>query len=973
MKYIGRPKQLVRRSALALAGAAVFTIPALGLVAVGPAQALADEALPQPAALEAPAVAGAAQSQEQDQAQGETQAREQAGGNAQAAAAAGPQGESGARGATQAQAQTEARGQGRPQAGAQAREQPQAPAAEAPGWHSGAGGTYYVDPDGSRHTGWLVTDTYEDYGLQRYWLGADGVLRGSSLVDAADAGWWAYSRPEGYVVRGRWVDSSSGLVYLADNDGRLESPGWHVTDSYGGGLQRYWVDASAHAAVPGYSADGWAHYTLADGSALRGAAEEGGEKWLADNDGRLASGWAVTSAFGGGLQRYWFGSDGRLVRGGLVSPERAGWWAYATPGGYVVRGKWADPETGLVYLADNDGRLADPGWHVTSAYGGGLQRYWVDASAHAAVPGYSQEGWAHYTLADGSVLRGALSSASGKWLADNDGRLASGWVVTDALGDGLQRYWFGSDGRLVRGGLVSPERAGWWAYATPGGYVVRGKWADPETGLVYLADNDGRLADPGWHVTSAYGGGLQRYWVDASAHAAVPGYSQEGWAHYTLADGSVLRGALVKDGERWLADNNGLLASGWTDSDAFEDSTETYYFVDGKAKQSCWIVSADYKDYGLQRYWLKSNGALARGELVDAADAGWWAYARPDGYVVRGKWTDPSTGYVYLANNDGKLEDPGWVVTGEYDGDLQRYWIDAKTHSAIPGYSSAGWPHVTLREGYVLRGETTFNGVKYSADNDGRVTGAAKDDGVTYTRYSFTLLAMAEKEHAQDRSHSVEEYAALLDPGKYSQGDNEFYQFAVLNGASHYCSAAQLNAFIAHYHSEGNLAGYGQTFIDAAAANGINAEYLLAHAILESGWGTSQLASGYAYDGKTAINGKTYAAGTYYNFFGIGAYDSSPLSGGRSMAVQNGWNSVSAAISGAASWLSRWYINSATYKQDTLYKMRWDVNDVEQGDTPWHQYATGTGWATDIADVMAMIYKYTGVTPGYTYDLPSYR
>lgn len=340
---------------------------------------------------------------------------------------------------------------------------------------------------------------------------------------------------------------------------------------------------------------------------------------------------------------------------------------------------------------------------------------------------------------------------------------------------------------------------------------------------------------------------------------------------------------------------------------------------------------------------------------------------------MRGKWTDPSTGYVYLANNDGKLEDPGWVVTSEYDGGLQRYWIDAKTHSAIPGYSSEGWPHVTLREGYVLRGETTFNGVKYSTDNDGRVTGAAKDNGITYTRYSFTLLSMAEKEHAQDRSHSVEEYAALLDPGKYSQGDSEFYQFAVLNGASHYCSAAQLNAFIARYHSEGNLAGYGQTFIDAAAANGINAEYLLAHAILESGWGTSQLASGYAYDGKTAINGKTYAAGTYYSFFGIGAYDSSPLSGGRSMAVQKGWNSVSAAISGAASWLSKWYINSATYKQNTLYKMRWDANDVEKGDTPWHQYATGTGWATDIADVMAMIYKYTGVTPDYTYDLPSYR
>ena len=559
MKYVGRPKQLVRRSALALAGAAVFTIPALGLVAVGPAQALADEALSQPAALTAPALAGAAQDQEQ--AQGESQAQTQAESQARAESQAQPQAQDQAQ-AAESQAQAQPDVQAEPDAQPQLAARAQAPVAEAPGWHSGQGGTYYVDPDGSRHTGWLVTDTYEDYGLQRYWMGADGVLRTSALVDAADAGWWAYARPEGYVVRGRWVDSSSGLVYLADNDGRLEDPGWVVTDAYGGGLQRYWVDASAHAAVPGYSADGWAHYTLADGCVLRGAAEAGGERWLADNDGRLASGWAVTSAFGGGLQRYWFGADGRLVRGGLVSPERAGWWAYATPDGRVVRGRWQDPETGLVYLADNDGRLEDPGWHVTSAYGGGLQRYWVDASAHAAVPGYSADGWAHYTLADGSVLRGALSSASGKWLADNDGRLVSGWVVTDALGDGLQRYWFGADGRLVRGGLVSPERAGWWAYATPGGYVVRGRWEDPETGLVYLADNDGRLESPGWHVTDSYGGGLQRYWVDASAHAAVPGYSADGWAHYTLPDtGFVARNTTVTvGGKRYYADNDGLLS-----------------------------------------------------------------------------------------------------------------------------------------------------------------------------------------------------------------------------------------------------------------------------------------------------------------------------------------------------------------------------------------------------------------------------
>ncbi|MBM6817731.1 hypothetical protein H6A23_11340, partial [Olsenella uli] len=59
-----------------------------------------------------------------------------------------------------------------------------------------------------------------------------------------------------------------------------------------------------------------------------------------------------------------------------------------------------------VYLADNDGRLAGPGWVVSDAYGQGLQRYWVDADAHAAVEGYSEDGWAHYTTEEGYVLRG---------------------------------------------------------------------------------------------------------------------------------------------------------------------------------------------------------------------------------------------------------------------------------------------------------------------------------------------------------------------------------------------------------------------------------------------------------------------------------------------------------------------------------------------------------------------------------------
>ena len=72
-------------------------------------------------------------------------------------------------------------------------------AVEKDGWHEDTGGTYFVR-DGKRVSGWLVDSSFGGYGLQRYWLGSDGYLSRGSLVDASQAGWWAYARPEGFVV-----------------------------------------------------------------------------------------------------------------------------------------------------------------------------------------------------------------------------------------------------------------------------------------------------------------------------------------------------------------------------------------------------------------------------------------------------------------------------------------------------------------------------------------------------------------------------------------------------------------------------------------------------------------------------------------------------------------------------------------------------------------------------------------------------
>ena len=212
-----------------------------------------------------------------------------------------------------------------------------------------------------------------------------------------------------------------------------------------------------------------------------------------------------------------------------------------------------------------------------------------------------------------------------------------------------------------------------------------------------------------------------------------------------------------------------------------------------------------------------------------------------------------------------------------------------------------------------------------------------------------------------------------LNPSSWAYGTKEFNQFAKLDGGRSGLSADQLNSFIATNGAGGALSGKGQAFIDAANTYGVNDVYLLSHAILESAWGKSELAKGFVYDGATEVDGKLYPAGTYYNFFGIGAVDSGPLSGGRAMAVKMGWNSPEKAITGAAQWIKSNYLSKG---QNTLYFMKWDLANAISSGTVWHQYATSVTWATGIARVMGDCFAYAGVNPypsGMKFILPQYR
>lgn len=141
---------------------------------------------------------------------------------------------------------------------------------------------------------------------------------------------------------------------------------------------------------------------------------------------------------------------------------------------------------------------------------------------------------------------------------------------------------------------------------------------------------------------------------------------------------------------------------------------------------------------------------------------------------------------------------------------------------------------------------------------------------------------------------------------------------------------------------KGILKNQGKAFLEAQDKYEVNVIYLMSHALVETGNGRSELAKGIK-DGNKH----------YYNFFGIGAFDSSAIQSGKSYAKQQQWTSPSKAILGGAKFIRDDYFDN---KQITLYQMRWNPEEPAQ-----HQYASDIHWANHIAEIMDKYYQQLGI------------
>ncbi|HEX7065254.1 MAG TPA: S-layer homology domain-containing protein [Bacillales bacterium] len=161
----------------------------------------------------------------------------------------------------------------------------------------------------------------------------------------------------------------------------------------------------------------------------------------------------------------------------------------------------------------------------------------------------------------------------------------------------------------------------------------------------------------------------------------------------------------------------------------------------------------------------------------------------------------------------------------------------------------------------------------------------------------------------------------------------QYFNILPLNTKTSY-TAAQLNEYI-----EGTaLADLGKAFKDAEQKYGVNALYLLAHAIHESAWGESDIAQ------------------DKHNLFGLGAADSDPYDGAKRFA------SFKECIDYAA-----WYVASHYQDPDGAYYYGAMLGNKESGMNM--KYASDPFWGQKIAGYMYRIDKSLGGDDFKEYNL----
>nr|WP_275299528.1 Ig-like domain-containing protein [Clostridium sp. YIM B02506] len=320
----------------------------------------------------------------------------------------------------------------------------------------------------------------------------------------------------------------------------------------------------------------------------------------------------------------------------------------------------------------------------------------------------------------------------------------------------------------------------------------------------------------------------------------------------------------------------------------------------------------------------------------------------------------------------GKVKVRGWALNASEIKEIKvymdnKYITNAAIEKSRPDVQRAYPKYINAAEsGYECTIDTSFikEGTaaikvlaigKDGTQSEVSINVKVYNSSVEYYTYSKSIndyvdIQAAKKPLIQDsytglwRFATKDEIYYYMNPENFRNDSIRKYMFLNLN-YSNGISDSQLNKAL---EGKGVLAGKGQAFLEAGKRANVNPIYLVAHALLETGNGTSKLSNGsitvkeiHEEFGNIKSDIKNVSDKKIYNVYGIGALDQGADLWGSEKAYSEGWFTIEDAIIGGAKWIGNGYVNSTTFKQNTLYKMRWDFSTDEM----WHQYATDVGWA----------------------------
>ena len=542
------------------------------------------------------------------------------------------------------------------------------------------------------------------------------------------------------------------------------------------------------------------------------------------------------------------------------------------------------------YLLNNSGALAESSWVK-------IDNQW------------------YYATEDGKVTRNNWKKIAGVWYRfDENGIMISNAVYDD--------YLFKASGVLAENSWVKIGDK--WYYGNQEGKINRDKWAKID-GLWYRFDESGAMLS-----ATIY----KDYLLKTSGAMAENAWAklEDKW-YYATTSGKIIRDKWEKISGLWYYFNKDgvMLSNQWK---------EKYYLKDsGAMAKSEWIFDEKFKSW----FYLKSDGTYAENQWVGSY------YLKPFGYMAKNEWIfDKDYNAWYYLKEDGAYVTGNFTINGkDYTFQSNGKWIsDTAAYYKVKPITANVYSASGEKLSYISQGSIVA--IDGAEAKDGRLP--VKISGLSGYMNKSDLVAVSSDSdfiphYATDGNylyHELSPYASILVAphsssmaiGKkyYSADGINFENFTVenpflfrdLRKPSNY-TAEELDKVYSLMNIKGSrLAGKGAIFKEAEERYQINALYLIAQSALESSWGRSQIAK------------------DKNNFFGIGAYDTTPYDSAKS------FDDVDKGILAAAKWIRENYIdNGRTY----LGNKSSGMNVL---------YASDPYWGEKIASIMMRINSQLG-------------